>query len=218
MCVIVAKEKGVKPPSLETLRKCFIKNNDGAGFMYVGDDNKVHIRKGLMTIPNFMSAWQQQEFTEDDIVVAHFRIGTSGGKGKDMTHPFPLTDNEKELKKLQWAGNVGIAHNGVISNKGSKNLSDTAEFIKEILTPVGEGIFQPELKPLLERAVDSNRLAFLNGEGSLVLLGSWDEDYICGYLFFFCKWILFFLFESRDRSSYNATLSNIHIRRFLLSP
>ena len=52
MCIIVSKEKGVKLPTKKILENCFNRNSDGAGFMYV-KNNQVMIDKGYMTFEDF---------------------------------------------------------------------------------------------------------------------------------------------------------------------
>jgi hypothetical protein len=174
MCVIVAKPKGVEPPSLEVLSQCFASNSDGAGFMW-SEGDKVHLRKGFMDISSFLRAWSSQEFGADDTVIVHFRIGTSGGVRPEMTHPFPISDDEEVLKKLEWSGEIAMAHNGVLG-KGSESLSDTGHFVKDIVSPLGQSIFIEGLVPLLEEAASGDRMVFLNGFGHLRYVGKWHKE------------------------------------------
>lgn len=137
MCIIVSKERNVALPTKGTLKTCFINNPDGAGFMYVRD-GRVVIDKGYMNFKSFYKRLQElkKEFGNelfDKTIVMHFRIGTSGGSDKSVTHPFPLTSDSKELKKIYTFTNVGIVHNGIIHDYVYGKMSDTQNFIKDYL-------------------------------------------------------------------------------------
>ena len=79
MCIIVAKPKGVSMPPLETLKTWFISNPDGAGLMYV-KDNQVIIDKGYMNIDDLLVRIEKlknelHSDLTDNAIVFHFRIG-----------------------------------------------------------------------------------------------------------------------------------------------
>lgn len=141
MCIIVVKEKGKKLPSKEILENCFYNNNDGAGFMYV-KDKKVVIDKGYMSFKDFYRRLQElnKMFNlNDKALIMHFRIGTSGTGKENLTHPFPLTNKRKHLNKTYYKCNLGIVHNGIISEYTyDENLSDTQTFIKDYLYPISK--------------------------------------------------------------------------------
>ena len=103
MCIIVAKEKGKQLPSKKILETCFDNNHDGAGLMYV-KNNQVVIDKGYMTFKDFYKRVKElkKEFNSDltdKAIVFHFRIGTSGENDKKTTHPFPISNNSEDLRK-----------------------------------------------------------------------------------------------------------------------
>ena len=135
MCIIVYKPANVDFPSWNTLKTCFEHNPNGAGYMF-SDGKQVHIRKGFMTWAEFKKDLKPyKNGTNKYPFVMHFRITTHGGTSQGMTHPFPLSSSADKLKKLYGTTDVGIAHNGIIQMcGGAKNLSDTAEFIKDYLT------------------------------------------------------------------------------------
>ena len=116
MCIIVYKPTGVNFPTKNTLKTCFEHNPDGAGFMYALG-GEVHIEKGLMSFTKFYNALKiaRKKAGEDAPFVMHFRISTQAGTRADCTHPYPLSQNMDDLRKLSTTAKIGVAHNGVIS-------------------------------------------------------------------------------------------------------
>ena len=99
MCVAIYKPKGIKAPSIETLKKCWDANPDGAGLAWrTSGKYPVHIEKGFMTWKEFVSYWTSLNFANyDDDMFIHFRITTHGGTCPSNTHPFPIADNDTLL-------------------------------------------------------------------------------------------------------------------------
>lgn len=140
MCIIIAKRKNGRIPTEKELMYAFDYNNDGAGFMYV-DNNRVIIDKGYMKLGHFIARYREllekyNNFTNKSLVI-HCRIGTSGRNTKGNTHPYPITNNSKELKKTFFKSDIGIAHNGIIRDyELTGNCSDTQSFIMKYLYPI----------------------------------------------------------------------------------
>ena len=146
MCVIIVKDKKQDLPKKKSLENCFERNSDGAGFMYVGDDNKVIIDKGYMTFKSFYKRYKKlckkyNNFKGKNLIM-HMRISTAGGVKQENTHPFPLTNDFNAMKYLKSKCEVGLMHNGIISaTKPSKKqeengINDTMVFIKNYLYPI----------------------------------------------------------------------------------
>lgn len=184
MCIIVAKERGQKLPSKNILKTCFERNNDGAGLMYV-QDNKVVIDKGYMTFKSFYKRIKklQKRFNSDltdKALVFHFRIGTSGENDKATTHPFPISSNSDDLRKTYFKTDLGMAHNGIISNYVyGDNLSDTQNFVKDfvsVLKELNKKFFLNEsVMKLLEREANS-KLCFLDNKENIYYIGNFIEE------------------------------------------
>ncbi len=140
MCIIAIKPKNKEIQNKETLKNCFIRNSDGAGYMFV-KDNEVIIKKGFMTFDEFYEN-VMKDYTDNNLkdsnLVMHFRIGTSGESKLGCTHPFPLTDNYTDLEKLRTKANIGVCHNGIVSGMNSRlnKYSDTEIYIKNVLAPI----------------------------------------------------------------------------------
>ena len=184
MCVILVKERGIELPTKDVLESCWKRNPDGAGFMF-NDCNKVVIMKGFMTFEEFYLRLQTaNEFyhLKEKGLVIHFRIATSGLKDKGNCHPYPITNDNLDLRKSFIVTDLGIAHNGIIRNYNGKDkvLNDTQLFIKNDLFELNSldkkfyknSIFQS----MIERLIDGSRLVFLNEKGEIIKLGNWFQD------------------------------------------
>ena len=184
MCIIVYKPENVKMPDYETLKNCFNNNEDGAGYMFA-HNGKVHIIKGLMFFGGFIKSLNHTvaKYGSDRAYVLHFRWSTQGGVRRDCTHPFPLSKNMNDLRKLKTECDIGIAHNGIIdlttSYQKFLTYSDTMEFITEYLSLIIKGPLyykNADKLKLIEKLTDS-KLAILDGQGHCELLGGkWTED------------------------------------------
>lgn len=184
MCVILVKEKGIELPTKKVLKCCWERNPDGAGFMF-NDYGKVVIMKGFMTFEEFYLRLQTaNEFyhLKEKGLVIHFRIATSGLKDKGNCHPYPISNDNLDLRKSFITTELGIAHNGIIRSYNGKNniLNDTQLFIKNDLFELNSldkkfyknVIFQS----MIERLIDGSRLVFLNKKGKIIKLGNWFHN------------------------------------------
>ena len=182
MCIIVAKETNVAMPDEETLRRCFMSNPDGAGFMWA-DGKIVHIRKGFMKFDDFMDALDT-EIPEDErtdtAIVMHFRIATHGKVQPGCCHPFPLTDDKKQMAATSTKSRFGVAHNGVIAGRTTNdNWSDSMDFIAYVMTPLmrmnPSFMHNSNALDLLDGACDS-KLAIMDNSGEIATVGHFYED------------------------------------------
>lgn len=184
MCVILVKERGIELPTKDVLESCWKRNPDGAGFMF-DDCDKVVIMKGFMTFEEFYLRLQTaNEFyhLKEKGLVIHFRIATSGLKDKGNCHPYPISNDNLDLRKSFITTELGIAHNGIIRSYNGKDkiLNDTQLFIKNDLFELNSldkkfyknVIFQS----MIERLIDGSRLVFLNEKGEIIKLGNWFRD------------------------------------------
>ena len=181
MCIIAYKPTNIDFPSDTILKNCYENNPDGAGFMYALH-GKVYIKKGYQTWESFKNALEKARKETGDKVpyVMHFRIATQGYE-KTMTHPFPLSSNMSNLKRLLYDCNIGVAHNGIldITSDGSKDYSDTMKFITDYLCLIIRSYFwwkDDRTKALIENLIDGSRLAILDKNGHCELMGKgWEE-------------------------------------------
>jgi len=180
MCIICISKKGIKQPDETTIITMFDRNPHGAGYMFARN-GKVEIHKGFMDINEFLREIRSRKFTENDVVVYHFRISTQAGVNREMCHPFPLTTNIADTKELDLLASVGVAHNGIIpltTNANDKEYSDTAHFIAEYMSEIirkREDMKNPKLIEILGHLAES-KLCLMDGDGFISTAGNFITE------------------------------------------
>lgn len=187
MCVIIAKTKQGRIPTKETLKRCFTKNSDGAGFMYQ-DKAQVIIDKGYMNFESFYQRFEElcdkYNNFENKNLVMHMRISTAGGVSKENTHPYPICDDYKSMKMTRNICDIGVAHNGVISIakpselQEKNSINDTMVFIKAYLNPIYQEwhkCFENESYTTGINLLTNSRFAVLDKNDNLTLIGDFQE-------------------------------------------
>ena len=186
MCIIVAKPKNVEMPSVETIKNCFRRNPDGAGLMYV-KDNQVIVDKGYMDVDSLLERLEKlkKELGVEDLkekaVVLHFRIGTAGKNDRETTHPFIITNDFDKLRATKITSSVGMAHNGIISHYSysQQTLSDTQLFIKHVVYPISrldkKFYEKQEILDMLQDLAGS-KLCFLDNKENIRYVGDKVEE------------------------------------------
>ena len=188
MCIIAIKPRGAKLPSDETLRRMFAHNPHGAGFMFPCN-GLVEIRKGFMTYDGFRQALRNvcDRLGEDTPLVMHFRITTHGGTCPENTHPFPLTNEIADMRRLSSHAKIGVAHNGIINSvkPRANNVSDTMEFTASVLFPVfrkNHKFFKTQrIMNSIRDSINGSRMCFMDGAGEIYRVGAWIQDGGCWY-------------------------------------
>jgi len=182
MCLIVAKAKGVSLPNDEHLRNGYSGNSDGAGICYwKKETNKVIIKKDFVNVEHLIF-WLRKHIEKEDSLIVHFRNATCGLVDEGNRHPFPLTKDEKVIRKVSMNCDLAVAHNGVMYGFNSKmgDLSDTQNFIMTILSDkmVRKNIYKNDVlqKLIVEMIGSYNKLTFLNKDGSLLFLGEFVKE------------------------------------------
>ena len=173
MCVAIYKPENVQTPSLDTLKKCWEANPDGAGFALLtgGDKYAIEIHKGYMTWKQFKAAFEKYrlaDFAGD--MLLHFRIATHGGISPGNTHPFSLTKDVKLLKHTNVRTNYALIHNGILPIKPKGDISDTMEFCRR-MAPLYQNI--PSAFNLIEGMTGNNKIAVMTRE-RVHLFGQWE--------------------------------------------
>ena len=182
MCIIAAKSKGLELPSYVRLFSMFECNSDGAGFMF-NNNGKIIVKKGLMTFNDFVSTLydynDKYDLTNKDLIM-HFRLATHGGLDKGLTHPFSISKDFNNMKKLDNVLEIGVCHNGIYDIDTDEGVSDSMVFIKENILPLykKDKKFYNNSEVFSKLYVPFNKLAFLTKDG-IKLLGKGfirDED------------------------------------------
>ena len=125
MCIAILKPAGVALPEKRIFEASESNNSHGAGYAIFNPKKKeLIIKKPFFAFNNFYNSLLSEENLYESVLMAHFRIATSGLKDENNTHPHYI-----RLKN----GEVAFAHNGVVSGVGNKDKSDTvflADFIR----------------------------------------------------------------------------------------
>jgi predicted glutamine amidotransferase len=188
MCVIAVKKPGVNVPDQQNIKDMWETNSDGAGFMYA-INGKVYIEKGYMKLDQLTTAlkmldkrvYKKDGLTLKDIpMVFHFRIKTHGANNPANTHPFPISSKEQHLKALDLTAGLGVVHNGIITSvKAMGDMSDTMSYIANVLTPLAmldSAFYKKEYgKTLMENTIGYSKLAFLDKNGDIELVGDFKN-------------------------------------------
>ena len=174
MFVAIYKPKNVQTPSLDTLKKCWDANPDGAGFALLTGNEKyaIEIHKGFMTWKQFKTTFEKYrlaDFVGD--MLLHFRIATHGGISPGNTHPFSLTKDVKLLKHTNVLTNYALIHNGMLPIEPPGDISDTMEFCRR-LAPLYQNI--PSAFNLLEGMAGNNKIAVMTKD-KVHLFGHWER-------------------------------------------
>lgn len=173
MCIAIYSLKGTDIPREDILKTCFLNNPDGAGFAF-NKGGKVHIVKGFMDYKGFMAAFKKYDaefgFKQRGVLI-HFRIATHGGVNVGCCHPFPISSNEKQLKKSKTISDYAVIHNGIIFLTADKKspLSDTMLFIRDYLTKISSNrnwFYNKKNTELIYELINS-KMAILNGNGDI---------------------------------------------------
>ena len=166
-------------PADSILANCYYSNPDGCGYM-VADGETVNIRKGFMTLDSFLDDMRAQGDLTGRGVVMHFRIATHGEVKPACCHPFPVSNDLRELSATEFASRVAVAHNGIIPGMDtSDDVSDTMCYVYSILAPLRgmheDFMHDQNALDLIENTVKS-KLCFLDNSGEIVTVGEFVED------------------------------------------
>lgn len=185
MCIIVVKKKNLELPKKETLKTCFEKNSDGAGYMYA-KNKQVIIKKGFFSFEEFYKNLKN-DYDKNNLknqnLVLHFRIGTSGGINKEKTHPFILTNNKNLIDKVEKVNycKSGVVHNGIFNDYCyERKFSDTQNYIMDFLYPLSKKFnfnFNDKLfKICVNNSINTSKLVILNYNDELSIFGNFEEE------------------------------------------
>lgn len=170
MCVIVFKPQGIKWNYLD-LYDMWMANQDGAGFAYWSGQHII-VQKGFLKFSSLKKALRQ---TPDTGVVLHFRMATHGIVNSAQTHPFAVTDVVKDAKawpRMKVSQSV-LFHNGIIHGYGSKEISDTIDFVSSTLAAIPSTDTQIKVLKLID-----GKFALM-ADGGIYLIGDFETHKGC---------------------------------------
>ena len=208
MCIILSCDSNHRPTA-STIETCWRGNPDGAGYAYA-TGSEVVISKGYMTLPDFKHALSH--VPEDAPLILHFRIGTSGGYGPEVTHPYPVTSDLTALHALDVECPVAIAHNGILPYDADdeRGISDTVAYVMRVVSRVARqrpvrdhgGLCKSsKARRALRRTSQGSRLALIDAAGHLLRIGDGWETVAPGIYAYNGSWRPY---KSRYASLYGA--------------
>lgn len=183
MCVIIHKSYQSKMKIKEQkqlFQDSWENNSDGAGFAWHNDDNTWSYKKGYMKFKSFWRAFRRcntQHNLDARTWIVHFRVTTAGLRKPEQTHPFPIVDDFKQMRKNTGTCAALLFHNGTVGI-GSQAASDTMQRVK-LLAPLFEHYIQDEEKyqELLEFLLESPSRWMLCYNNVVQKLGTWVKVY-----------------------------------------
>lgn len=178
MCVIAFSPKGVDIPSEQQIKQMWYQNPDGAGYAYVNKKGKVVYRKGFMTLAELMAELQAPERFKNTNFALHFRIGTSGKNDKATCHPFPISNEFRELRKTEGEVDSVLFHNGILSKGGvvSPLASDTQDFVVAMY-PMFKKYNKSKARDFfIEELITGSKLLVLYKNNKFKMYGQWEKD------------------------------------------
>lgn len=193
MCLISVLPKGTKKDTKEVydfIKNGFNCNRDGSGFMYKRNgDNKITIDKGYFNLDKLIDNIKALKLKEEDELVIHHRIGTSGKVIGENTHPFLISDKPEEINSKDITiDKPALVHNGMFYgildySSLNKDFCDSYAFARYIMT--NKNVMDLLLnnkylfKIIFNNIIGSDKVCFLFPDRDLVLLGDFikDNDY-----------------------------------------
>jgi predicted glutamine amidotransferase len=184
MCLIIAKNSGVKLPPIKYLKNAYSSNPDGIGIAYW--KNKKHnviIKKDFDNLAIFVK-WLKKHIKKSDACIIHFRFATSGLIDEGNRHPFPLTKNGQIIRRSNFKCKFAVAHNGMLSQYSQYNapqnkrmFSDTQQFVMDILYDpiIKKNLDNRVIKKLINEYISGDKLAFINFNGSIIKVGDFES-------------------------------------------
>ena len=127
-----------------------------------------------MKFKKFWKAFSAKEFGKDDVVVMHFRIGTSGKmRHPDCTHPFPVCDDYEHMNWKSYTADSICVHNGVVGS-GDGDASDTMVAIKDYINPMFPYMEDPKIAHIMDLLVESKSSRWLiTNKANVIRFGKW---------------------------------------------
>lgn len=214
MCVICIKPKDRPLPEKEHLINCDKANSDGIGLCYWNkDSNVIRIKKDFKDSEQLYKYLKRKVKNEDSLII-HFRKATSGLVDEGNRHPFPVTKDEKIIRKPVLNTDMAIAHNGVfVSYEEDKTFSDTQQFIMHILgnKAIKENIREEYVRALINKFIGFNKISIMLDDGDIIMFGDYiviDNDIIYSNDSFKEKTIYYYNSTANKSKNYNTPMKN----------
>ena len=164
MCIAILNTKTMLPD--EYIKNSWDNNDQGAGLLW--NDSGVLKTYKTFNYKSFLKKYKEVRRQTSGKIVLHFRIATSGYRGKDNLHPFLVNQD------------LGFVHNGVISGLGNNKHSDTYQFNEMLKQLPPNFLSNKTIIEFISNYISSSKLVFLDALGNHTIvnekLGHWAGD------------------------------------------
>lgn len=169
MCIAILNTKQTTLKK-QLLKNCWENNGDGAGILYINNDNKLEFFKEMKSFDSFYNKYIdiRKNYGKRNMVL-HFRISTHGKVNTTNCHPFLVNED------------IGFVHNGMIYDvPTSTEYSDTYMFNETVLKNLKDGFEHNQtIMDMIESFIgNGSKLVFLNSENKYVIVnelaGHWN--------------------------------------------
>lgn len=163
MCLIFVRDNVINANTglpVENLKRAFIRNPDGCGFLWLKDGKWFQCRSTEYTEEQVIEFATELDGYADRWAV-HFRFATHGTVAERNCHPFKIGEN------------AYLMHNGILPYEPTrKERSDTWQFA-QYLRQIGVDKI-PKILPLLEQSTEGSRMLYCMPDGSMLQTGTWS--------------------------------------------
>lgn len=156
MCIIITKDRDVKPLDRAYFERAWDSNSDGGGVVWREPDGTVKIKKGIMEKDQFLKLLDKVN-KKDYAFIAHFRIRSVGEVKPENCHPFVLD-------------HLTFAHNGTLTHLQAEQGKTDSETFGLACLKDKDMNFLKENQLLVELAIGSSKMAFMDNETGEILI------------------------------------------------
>lgn len=164
MCIIAIKKKGIKFPSVETV-KTMCDNNPHGFSMVVSDGRKSKVCK-TMNQEKFLNVYRKvlEKYNyQTSSMFIHTRIKTHGTQRIENCHG--------------WKENgLTFAHNGILSIESRDDLTDSETFFRDIFSPAYKVGGWKLGEKAIRAIIGTSKFVFMDDKGNIHHYGHYIED------------------------------------------
>lgn len=166
MCIIAIKKRGVKFPSVETIKNMCENNPDGFAMVYNIRGEKTRVIRSLNS-DDILEAYKKllKHSYKKVAFFMHARIKTHGTININNCHGW-YSDECK----------LHFAHNGVLKITNRDDMTDSETFLRDIFTPafLYRGWTGAELA--IDACIGTSKFVFMENDGTIHHYGQYKDD------------------------------------------
>lgn len=168
MCLAIYKKSG-ENFNIKKIKQAWENNPHGSGLAIKRHD-KIEVIKGIMYKKELIDIIEQNNHFKNFEVLLHLRWSTSGSIIPELTHPFPISFKNSDIRSTKYFTDKCLIHNGVLFNPIINNYSDTAIFSKYLSFNKNH-----ENDELIKGLIGRDKVAIFETDKPTRLFGDWHE-------------------------------------------